>query len=92
VRRAFREPCRGLELAHSKFGRAQWADDVAPAIELASRGFEVSYSIAESLQGSRNLSQFPESKRIFQKDGVVLPRPATEWFSLNWPRRCVASR
>ncbi len=61
---------RGLELAHSKFGRAQWADDVAPAIELASRGFEVSYSLAESLQGSRNLSQFPESKRIFQKDGV----------------------
>jgi gamma-glutamyltranspeptidase/glutathione hydrolase len=61
---------RGLQLAHSKLGRAQWADDVAPAIELASKGFEVSYSLAESLRGSRNLSQFPESKRIFQKDGA----------------------
>jgi len=61
---------RGLQLAHSKFGRAKWADDVAPAIELASKGFEVSYSLAESLRGSRNLSRFPESKRIFQKDGA----------------------
>jgi len=61
---------RGLQLAHSKFGRAKWADDVAPAIDLASKGFEISYSLAESLRGSRNLSQFPESKRIFQKDGA----------------------
>ena len=61
---------RGLRLAHSKFGRAKWADDLAPAIELASQGFEISYSLAESLRGSRNLSQFPESKRIFQKDGA----------------------
>jgi len=61
---------RGLQLAHSKFGRAKWADDVAPAIELASTGFEVSYSMAESLRGSRNLSRFAESKRIFQKNGA----------------------
>jgi len=61
---------RGLRLAHSKFGRAKWADDIAPAIELASKGFEISYSLAESLRGSRNLSQFPESKRIFQRDGA----------------------
>jgi gamma-glutamyltranspeptidase/glutathione hydrolase len=61
---------KGLKLAHSKFGRARWAEDVAPAIELASQGFEVSYSLAESLRGSRNLSRFAESKRIFQKDGA----------------------
>jgi len=61
---------KGLRLAHSKFGRAPWADDVAPAVELASQGFEVSYALAESLRGSRNLSRFPESKRIFQKDGA----------------------
>ena len=61
---------RGLQLAHSKFGRAMWADDVAPAIELASRGFEVSYSLAESLRNSRNLSRHPESKRIFQNGGA----------------------
>jgi gamma-glutamyltranspeptidase/glutathione hydrolase len=61
---------KGLQLAHSKFGRAKWADNVAPAIQLASQGFEVSYSLAESLRGSHNLSRFPESKRIFQKDGA----------------------
>jgi gamma-glutamyltranspeptidase/glutathione hydrolase len=61
---------RGLRLAHSKFGRARWADDIAPAIALASQGFEVSYSLAESLRTARNLSRFAESKRIFQKDGA----------------------
>src|ERR1039457_2748901 len=55
---------RGLRLAHSKFGRAKWADDLAPAIELASQGFEISYSLAESLRGSRHPLQFPESKTI----------------------------
>jgi gamma-glutamyltranspeptidase/glutathione hydrolase len=61
---------RGLKLAHSKFGRAAWADDVAPAVELAGKGFEVSYSLAESLRGARNLARYPESRRIFQKDGA----------------------
>ncbi len=42
---------------------------MAPAIELASKGFPVSYSLAESLH-SRSLSRSPESKRIFQKDGA----------------------
>ena len=61
---------KGLQLAHSKFGRARWADDVAPAIELASQGFEVSYRLAQSLRKSGNLSRCPESKRIFQKGGT----------------------
>jgi gamma-glutamyltranspeptidase/glutathione hydrolase len=60
---------RGFQLAHSKYGRAKWSDDLAPAIELASQGFPVSYSLADSLQKSRNLSTSPESKRIFQKNG-----------------------
>src|SRR5260370_29075601 len=41
---------RGFELAHSRYGRAKWADDLAPAIELASKGFPVSYPLAESLK------------------------------------------
>ena len=40
---------RGFELALSKYGRKKWADVLAPAIELASKGFPVSYSLAESL-------------------------------------------
>jgi gamma-glutamyltranspeptidase/glutathione hydrolase len=61
---------RGLELAHKKYGRAKWSALLAPAIELASKGFPVSYVMAESLKGSSNLSQSPESKRIFQKSGA----------------------
>ena len=61
---------RGFELALSKYGRKKWADVIAPAIELASKGFPVSYSLAESLKNSRSLGRSPESKRIYQKDGT----------------------
>jgi gamma-glutamyltranspeptidase/glutathione hydrolase len=60
---------RGFELALSKYGRKKWAEVMAPAIELASKGFPVSYSLAESLR-SKNLSRSAESKRIYQKDGA----------------------
>jgi gamma-glutamyltranspeptidase / glutathione hydrolase len=60
---------RGFELALSKYGRKQWADVLAPAIELASKGFPVSYSLAESLH-SRSLGRSEESKRIYQKGGA----------------------
>ncbi|HTB10893.1 MAG TPA: gamma-glutamyltransferase [Bryobacteraceae bacterium] len=61
---------RGFELALSKYGHKKWGDVMAPAIELASKGFPVSYSLAESLKGSRSLGRSPESKRIYQKDGA----------------------
>jgi gamma-glutamyltranspeptidase/glutathione hydrolase len=61
---------RGFELAHRKYGSRKWADLVAPAAELASRGVSVSYALAESLKSARNLSQDAESKRIFHKGGA----------------------
>jgi gamma-glutamyltranspeptidase / glutathione hydrolase len=62
---------RGFEMALAKYGKRSWADNLAPAIELASRGFSVSYALAESLKGSRSLAASPESKRIFQKNGAL---------------------
>ena len=59
---------RGFELAHKKYGRKSWSDDLEPAVRLASDGFPVSYSFSESLQSpntTKLMSQFPESKRIF---------------------------
>src|SRR2546429_4488985 len=50
--------------------RRKGAELVAPAIELASKGFPVSYAFAESLKGSKGLAASPESKRIFQKNGA----------------------
>src|SRR3954454_2695617 len=51
---------RGFELALSKYGKRKWAENIAPAVELASKGFPVSYALAESLKGSRSLATSPE--------------------------------
>src|SRR3954467_13766179 len=61
---------RGFELALSKYGKRKWAENIAPAVELASKGFPVSYALAESLKASRSLATSPESKRVFQKNGA----------------------
>src|ERR1051326_8874257 len=46
---------RGFEMALTKYGKKSWAENMAPAIELASKGFPVSYALSESLKGSRSL-------------------------------------
>src|ERR1041385_7064447 len=61
---------RGFEMAVTKYGKRTWAQNLAPAVDLASKGFPVSYALAESLKGSRSLAASPESKRIFQKNGA----------------------
>jgi gamma-glutamyltranspeptidase/glutathione hydrolase len=61
---------RGFELALQRFGRRTWAENLAPAIALASKGFSVSYALSEGLKGSRVLAKDPESRRILQKGGA----------------------
>jgi len=61
---------RGFEIAVSKYGKRKWAENMAPAVELASKGFPVSYALSESLKGSKSLAASAESKRIFQKGGA----------------------
>jgi gamma-glutamyltranspeptidase / glutathione hydrolase len=61
---------RGLEYAWKKFGGRPWASLVQPAVELAAKGFPLSYAQAESLRASAGgLGRFAESKRIFLHDG-----------------------
>ena len=60
---------RGFEMAVTKYGKRTWAQNMAPAIELA-KGFPLSYALSESLRNSRDLAKDPESKRIFQKGGA----------------------
>ncbi len=60
---------RGFELAQKKFGKKSWAQDLEPAIDLAEKGFALSYRQAEGFKNAKNLPQFAESKRIFQRDG-----------------------
>jgi gamma-glutamyltranspeptidase/glutathione hydrolase len=59
----------GLGLAQQKYGILKWSEVVEPARRLAAQGFRVSYSLAQSLRHTQNLARFPESKRIFLKDG-----------------------
>jgi len=60
---------RGFELAQSKYGTQRWDALIAPAIELATKGYALSYKSAELLRNAHNLPNDPVSKRIFQKGG-----------------------
>lgn len=63
---------KGLELAHKKYGSKPWAELLSPAVALARDGYAVSYSLSTSLKGkgaTELLGKFPESKRIFLRDG-----------------------
>lgn len=76
---------RGMELAGSKFGSKSWTELIQPAVELAAKGFPVSFAMSESLKSAGRmapntegtsaltrsgvLAQFPDSRRIFLRDG-----------------------
>src|SRR5690242_886049 len=62
---------RGFELALKKYGTKPEAELLQPAIHLASSGFPISYPQMRSFKANGDsLSEFPESKRIFLKDGA----------------------
>jgi gamma-glutamyltranspeptidase / glutathione hydrolase len=63
---------RGLEMAHQKYGRARWRSLVAPAVDLAVKGFPIGYWQSESFQREPNLAKDAESKRIFLHGGNYL--------------------
>jgi gamma-glutamyltranspeptidase/glutathione hydrolase len=58
----------GLCYAQKHFGRLSLAQDMAPAIRLATAGFVLSADEARALQ-AKNLSRFPTSAEIFQRNG-----------------------
>ncbi|MFL6212334.1 MAG: gamma-glutamyltransferase [Blastocatellia bacterium] len=60
----------GFALALERHGKLKWADVIEPARRLAADGFEVTYHVARSLRASSDLlSRFPESNRIFLRNG-----------------------
>ncbi len=64
----------GLAYAHRKYGKLPLATVMAPAIALARGGFDVTWALADSLAGSKDLlSRFPATARAFQRaDGTWL--------------------
>jgi gamma-glutamyltranspeptidase/glutathione hydrolase len=62
----------GLALAHKRHGKLPWRDVVEPARKLAADGFTVSQYLSNSLRGKQTQERmrlFPESWRLFQRDG-----------------------
>lgn len=61
----------GLALALERYGTWKWRDAIEPARRLAAEGFPVHRELARSLRRKADLlGQFPESRRIFLKDGA----------------------
>jgi gamma-glutamyltranspeptidase/glutathione hydrolase len=59
-----------MALAHEKLGKLPWKDVVAPAIELAEKGFALDDHVASSLNNVvAGAIEFPELRRVFGKDG-----------------------
>ncbi|MEO8725006.1 MAG: gamma-glutamyltransferase, partial [Acidobacteriaceae bacterium] len=58
----------GMAKAQKLWGKLTLAQDMAPAIRLARDGFVLSWQEAQQLH-AKHLADFPESRRIFQRDG-----------------------
>src|SRR6266481_3895865 len=59
----------GLVFAEKKYGKLSLEKVIAPAIKLARDGFPLAYEDTQDLRKDKYLAQFPESKRIFLRDG-----------------------
>ncbi len=60
---------RGLALAHKRFGKLSWKEDVMPAVQLAEEGFVLSDALSKSLNGqlSGAMGAFPSSVEAYGK-------------------------
>jgi gamma-glutamyltranspeptidase/glutathione hydrolase len=59
----------GMVYAEKKYGKLSLEQVIAPAIKLAETGFGLTAEDAKDLRDDKHLAQFPESRRIFQRDG-----------------------
>ena len=59
----------GMVYAEKKYGKLTLEHVMAPAIKLAQDGFALTASDAKELRDDKHLAEFPESRRIFLRDG-----------------------
>jgi gamma-glutamyltranspeptidase/glutathione hydrolase len=62
----------GLVYAQKHYGKLSLARDMAPAIKLAREGYILSGEEAHNLATEKKLADFPDSHRLFQRDGNFL--------------------
>ncbi|HEY6338682.1 MAG TPA: gamma-glutamyltransferase family protein, partial [Candidatus Sulfotelmatobacter sp.] len=59
----------GMVYAEQKYGKLTLRQVMAPAIKLAREGYTLTWNEARDFQYDRHLSEFAESRRVFQRDG-----------------------
>jgi gamma-glutamyltranspeptidase/glutathione hydrolase len=59
----------GMVYAEQKYGKLTLKQVMAPSIRLARDGYALSWGEARDFQFDSHLGQFPESRRVFQRDG-----------------------
>ena len=59
----------GMVYAEQKYGKLTLKQVMAPAIRLAREGYALTWGEARDFQDDKYLGKFPESRRIFQRDG-----------------------
>jgi gamma-glutamyltranspeptidase/glutathione hydrolase len=59
----------GMVYAEQKYGKLTLKQTMAPAIQLAREGYVLTWGEARDFQRDKHLSQYSESRRIFQRDG-----------------------
>ncbi len=59
----------GLVYTEKKYGKLTLPQVMAPAIRLAREGFALQWQEARDLREDSHLGDYPESRRIFQRDG-----------------------
>ena len=62
---------RGMAMAHKRWGKLAWRDDVMPAVLLAEKGFPLSEALARSLnrEVSGAMAKYPASVAAYGKPG-----------------------
>jgi gamma-glutamyltranspeptidase / glutathione hydrolase len=59
----------GMVYAERKYGKLTLKQVMAPAIRLAREGYALTWGEARDMQRDSDLAKFPESRRVFQRDG-----------------------
>ena len=59
----------GMVFAEKKYGKLTLQQVLAPAIKLARDGYPLAWEDARAMEDDQYLGRFPESRRIFQRDG-----------------------
>ncbi|MTI39928.1 gamma-glutamyltransferase [Fulvivirga lutimaris] len=70
----------GLYKAHEKFGKLSWQEVVQPAVELASNGFTMNWSLYQSAQYFEgDKERYPQMQGFFSNENGDIVEPGDIW-------------